>query len=125
MSTAAKDAYLRRYFREVERKYGITEDEWRAIFKAQGGADPICGRRFSMKIGGAHGGRMPSVDHNHFTGEVRGLLCGGSHDPKTCNRMIGFHRDNPLVFQRAADYLIEPPARAVLLAVRQGRIEAA
>ena len=125
MTTATKDAYLRRFFREQEKKYKINESEWRAIFAAQGGACAICRRRFALKIGGSGNGRMPSTDHNHLTGEVRGLLCGGSQDPKTCNRMLGFHRDNPFVFRRAAEYLETPPARAVLLAVRGGRVEEA
>lgn len=129
MTTAGKDAYLRRFFRDQEKRYawtpGHVREEWEAVFAAQGGACAICRRRFSMRIGGSAGGRMPSTDHNHLTDEVRGLLCGGSQDPKTCNRMIGFHKDNPLVFLRAHNYLTEPPARAALLAVRAGRVEEA
>ena len=115
---AAKAAYLKRYFRETERKYGTTEAEWRAIFKAQGGACFICRRPFKMdKIG--RGSKMPAVDHNHTTGEVRGLLCGGSFDPKTCNRLIGFFSIH--VFRRAVEYLETPPARAVLAEMRGDR----
>lgn len=129
MTTSAKDAYLRRFFAEQGRRYawtpGHVREEWEAVFRAQGGACAICLRPFRLKIGGAAGGRMPSTDHNHLTNEIRGLLCGGSQDPKTCNRMIGFHRDNPLVFRRAAEYLETPPARAVLLVVRAGRVEEA
>ena len=52
--------------------------------------------------------RSLSVDHDHRTGEVRGLLC------RTCNDIIGLWRDNPNVFKRALEYLVNPPARRVL-----------
>lgn len=126
---AAKDAYLRRFFAAQGRTYGWTpghvREEWQAVFAAQGGKCPICTRPFRLKIGGSGNGRMPATDHNHLTGEIRGLLCGGSLDPKTCNRLIGFHKDNPVIFRNAADYLETPPARAALLAVRAGRVEEA
>jgi hypothetical protein len=48
------------------------------------------------------------VDHDHRTGEVRGLLCS------TCNRLIGFFRDDPVTLFRLALYLINPPARGVV-----------
>jgi hypothetical protein len=40
-----------------------------------------------------------SVDHNHKTGRVRGLLC------KRCNVAIGMLDDNPKLLARALEYL--------------------
>jgi hypothetical protein len=45
----------------------------------------------------------PFVDHNHITGEIRGLLC------RDCNFAIGFLRDDPLLCTRAAEYLLSHP----------------
>jgi hypothetical protein len=39
------------------------------------------------------------VDHDHETGAVRGLLCGG------CNHALGHAGDNPNVLEALANYL--------------------
>ena len=41
------------------------------------------------------------VDHDHKTGNIRGMLC--NH----CNRGIGHFRDDPLILKFAATYLKE------------------
>ena len=40
-----------------------------------------------------------AIDHNHETGEFRGVLC------KQCNRALGMFRDSPEILQSAIDYL--------------------
>lgn len=94
----------------VQRKYGLTPDEYRALFRAQGGRCYVC-----RKAAGR--AKRLGVDHNHLTGEVRGLVCTGSLTPTTCNRLIAYYHRAQLL--RAAEMLSDPPpARAVLAAMR-------
>jgi hypothetical protein len=80
----------------LKRAYGITAEEYDAMVIAQSGVCAIC-------KDGTAGGRGPdsrlAVDHNHTTGEVRGLLCS------MCNQGIGMFKDNPDFLQKAIDYL--------------------
>lgn len=106
-------ASLRRFFRDIEKKYGVTEAEYRAMYRAQGGRCYVC-RKASGKA------RRLGVDHNHMTGEVRGLVCTGSLSAMTCNRLIAIFTRAMLV--RAVEMLSDPPpARAVLVAMRTGQ----
>lgn len=82
--------------------YGITEEEYWLIYEYQGGKCHICQRATGAR-------KRLSVDHCHATGTVRGLLC------TACNRnVLGHLRDDPMALQRAAGYLIDPPAVRVI-----------
>lgn len=87
-----KRAHLNRYLKSA---YNITLQQYDEVLEQQGGKCAICG---SDNPG--HYGRF-SVDHNHLTNEVRGLLCN------QCNVGIGALKDNPDVLMRAANYLID------------------
>lgn len=88
----------------VEKKYGITAAEYKALFIAQGGRCYICQRQ-------AHSKRL-AVDHNHETGEVRGLLCADSE--RGCNHAILGNIKDLAMARRIVAYLESPPARSVL-----------
>lgn len=83
----------RRYQRsaKLRHKYGIGIEEFEAMLEAQGGACAVCGSHPD--------GRDLCVDHDHVTGQVRGLLCD------LCNRMLGQAGDNPDLLDRGAAYL--------------------
>lgn len=103
---------LRDFFSYIQRTYGITERDYRALYRAQGGKCYVC-RRASGKS------KMLGVDHDHLTGEVRGLVCTGSLSANTCNRLIARYSREQLL--RAAAMLSDPPpARHVLVAARAG-----
>lgn len=85
--------------KRVESIFGITEDQYWALYEAQGGRCYIC----KTANGSA---RRLAVDHDHETGLVRGLLCGPD------NLMIGRLRVLGLV--NALEYLHNPPAIGVI-----------
>jgi hypothetical protein len=78
--------------------YGITLDEYDKLFDAQRGLCAICGQpeTHTSRYGGVF--RL-AVDHNHTTGNIRGLLCS------TCNRAVGLLKDNTAVLLKAVAYL--------------------
>ena len=78
--------------KHIERKYGISRDDFIAMLNEQGNACAICRSP-------QHGGKNWHVDHDHTTGINRGILCSG------CNLGIGGMRDNPETLIAAAAYL--------------------
>jgi hypothetical protein len=79
-------------------KYGLTLADVDAMMAAQSGQCAICSRTF---------GEVPRhIDHDHQTGKVRGLLCGG------CNVALGLLQDDPTVAAAAAAYLAQHKAVA-------------
>jgi hypothetical protein len=79
------------------RLYGLTPEEYEALREAQGGVCAICKREETRTYKGRI--RALAVDHDHETGEVRGLLCSD------CNQGIGWFRDDPELLQAAIEYL--------------------
>lgn len=75
----------------ILRRYNITVEQFNERLIAQEGRCRICGK--------FNGKKRLVVDHDHTTGEVRGLLCN------LCNNMLGFSRDDPEVLARGAKYL--------------------
>lgn len=73
--------------------YGITPKEYNDLFIAQEGRCAICGRHQSEFL------RNFAVDHNHETGQKRGLLC------INCNTAIGNLRDDTELLKKAIAYL--------------------
>lgn len=90
----------RAYARKM--KYGIVQAQFIALLEKQNRACAICRQAFDLsKPRGVH------VDHNHVTGEVRGLLC------PPCNNGIGMLREDANRFAAAVSYLRSPPARGI------------
>lgn len=85
-STAVRQGTRRQHLR---REYGISQEQFEELRAVQGSRCAICRRRRHDL----------HVDHNHRSGEIRGLLCG------SCNRAIGLLRDDPDLAHRASVYL--------------------
>lgn len=76
----------------VERKFGLTPEAWNIMFEEQGGVCAICKNPETQN-------RRISVDHDHETGKVRGLLCNN------CNRGLGLLKDSLHTLSSAVEYL--------------------
>lgn len=74
-------------------KYGITLEEYNRMFADQKGKCAICGKHQSELE------KSLAVDHNHETGEIRGLLC--TH----CNVFLGHINDDYMFLNTAIKYL--------------------
>jgi len=90
----------RKHHAHITKTYGVTIEEYYEMLEQQGSGCAICG--------GGTSRRYFAVDHNHATGEPRGLLCA------RCNKILAAVRDNPDTLRQAARYLDDPPARATL-----------
>jgi hypothetical protein len=77
--------YTLKYF------HNITSEQYWEMFLSQGGVCKICGRPSVKTL---------HVDHDHRTGEIRGLLCS------QCNSLLGFCDDSVVRLQKAIKYLL-------------------
>jgi len=80
----------------LKNKYGITFEQYSTMLAAQGNVCKICG----SSSPGASKDRF-SVDHNHKTGKVRGILCHG------CNAGLGMFKEDVRSLRFAISYLGE------------------
>lgn len=80
----------------LKRKYGITLEDYERMLEEQGGVCFICKKPRPED-------RTLHVDHDHATGEIRGLLCF------RCNNALGDFDDDHELLQNAADYLDRDP----------------
>jgi hypothetical protein len=86
----ARDRYLRKMF-------GLSLSKFEAMVNKQNGVCSICGQPPKKK----RNSHTLCVDHDHETGEVRGIVC----DP--CNRGLACFRDDPRIMRSAARYMEE------------------
>lgn len=77
--------------------YGLASGQFEQLYRHQGQVCAICRRATGRS-------RRLSVDHDHKTGLVRGLLC------RPCNDLLGHLRDDPEAARRVVDYLLQTPA---------------
>lgn len=88
--------------KRVQKVYGLPPGGYDSLYDFQGGRCAIC----HVATGAS---RKLSVDHDHKTGQVRGLLC------RPCNDMLGHIRDSRQTVSRMAQYLRWPPAQSLKL----------
>ena len=82
----------------IKSRFGLTLQEYEAMERAQGGVCAICGNP-ETSFGRNGKLRRLSIDHDHVTHDIRGLLCAN------CNSGLGYFKDNPGALRKAALYL--------------------
>lgn len=81
--------FLRKRKYDLKKKYDLTPEDYSQMFENQQGKCQICNLSFNKL----------SVDHNHLTSKVRGLLCN------KCNVILGLAKDNVEILQAGVLYL--------------------
>jgi hypothetical protein len=82
---------------KLRSSFGISVQDYERMYRAQGGVCAVCFEKETSKRKGVV--RRLCVDHNHATGQVRGLLCSW------CNLAIGYLRDDALRAHSVMVYL--------------------
>jgi hypothetical protein len=78
------------------RKYGLTLDQYDAILRGANSRCEACG---GEETGRNQFGRVSlAIDHDHATGQFRGLLC------MRCNRSLGMLGDSAEQIDKLATY---------------------
>lgn len=75
-------------------RFKLSSEDYAALLHKQGGVCAICKCKETYK----NKFRL-TVDHDHLTNLVRGLLCA------RCNSLLGFAKDSILVLESAIRYL--------------------
>ena len=83
----------------LKRKYGMTLESYQALWDAQKGLCAVCGKPETVSKFDNGTIDSLSVDHDHVTGKVRGLLCG------RCNTSLGLLYENEIIIQSLLDYI--------------------
>lgn len=76
----------------LKRNYGITVEQYEEMYKKQNGLCAVCGNEEVQR-------QVLSVDHDHNTNKVRGLLC------HKCNRALGLLQDDVSIIKKMLGYL--------------------
>lgn len=84
--------------KHLKNERGITLDQYKEMFDAQGGMCAVCEQE-ETQVTRKGIRRALAVDHCHESGRVRGLLCG------RCNRGLGNFDDDSDRLRSAAAYL--------------------
>jgi hypothetical protein len=82
----ARRAHLKRF-------YNITPEEFDAMVMAQNGRCGICDVELELNTHKTH------VDHNHLTGQVRGVLCC------RCNWRVGLFENSPAIMDKVRKWI--------------------
>lgn len=81
------------------KKYDIHNGDRLRMMEEQQSACAICYNQVEFQQGKGLSQEGATVDHDHTTGKVRGILCG------SCNNLLGRAQDNETILLNAIKYL--------------------
>lgn len=109
-----KDSALRKRrdnHNHLQANFGLTVEQFEQLCEKGGSPCQICKRPERQK-------RRISLDHDHATGRLRGILCS------KCNTLLGYADDDPSLLESAASYLRTADLGVILSKGRSVPIEA-
>jgi len=86
---------------KLKTRYGLTVETYDKMLREQSHRCAICGSQERQLHNATAKRTRLSVDHDHKTGKVRGLLCA------KCNRALGVFQDDPNIVHAAYQYLVQ------------------
>jgi len=89
----------KRLEQHLKYKYGVTHQQFMSSWEQQKGCCAVCREELPDLMAYENRRRMYAIDHNHETGDFRGILC------LNCNTLLGMAKDSVKVLQRAIEYL--------------------
>lgn len=92
----------RKYARNwtLNKKYGVSSEEFDNLLVVFKNQCAICSKQLVLPVSGQGQPRNAAVlDHNHKTGNIRGILCN------SCNKALGLFDDNIDFLEKAVGYL--------------------
>jgi hypothetical protein len=89
----------KRLEQHLKYKYGVSPEDFLAAWSDQNGKCAICEDSLPDLTTYENRRRGYAIDHNHDTGEFRGILC------TECNTLLGMAGDNPEILANAIRYL--------------------
>ncbi|VVB53256.1 Recombination endonuclease VII [uncultured archaeon] len=81
------------------KKYGIDNEDFEVLYQAFRGKCGICEKSLLRITKGKSTKDRACIDHNHLTGNIRGILC------HHCNTSLGMFLDSQELLEKAKDYL--------------------
>lgn len=95
----------------LQRDYGMSLPDYQELLAKQKGVCAVCGVPDGSERSNNNGSKRLSVDHDHVTGAIRGLLCA------SCNQALGLLLDSASLLDKAAVYLRQHEKQQEHLAV--------
>jgi hypothetical protein len=80
---------------QLKNLYGLSMDKYEGLLEKQENKCAVCGIDFQLLT------RNPHIDHNHNTGEIRGILCSN------CNTALGLLKDDVVRVQKLMEYIVK------------------